>query len=170
MFSEFYYVPTRPASVAGVFVSGQSDCVCSAAAFRGNLVVPSSHHGSAPPPRPPLPLPLLTRRLAFIPAASAAPPLLTSLLAGQPANDPAHSGSPETRFNRSSGRDWVRKSEAEGEEGEEGMERGRKRAAGRWLLYAPTPPPSLIVDHSCLSCINVEVSAQSRKSISALDR
>lgn len=127
------FIRTRLASVAGVFVSGRvivyaarrrSEVTLLFRALTADLPHPLvlSHH-----------LPFLARRLAFIPLPLCNPSLLTSLLAGQPANDPAHSGSPETRFNRSSGRDWVRKSEAEWEKG------GRKRAAGRWLLYAPAP-------------------------------
>lgn len=147
------FIRTRLASVAGVFVSGRAIVYAAAAASGGkrrrsevtllfraltadlpHLLVPSRH--PLPTPHPPL----LTRRLAFIPLPLCNPSLLTSLLAGQPANDPAHSGSPETRFNRSSGRDWVRKSEAKREEGG-GDAGGRKPAAGRWLLYAPPRPP-----------------------------
>lgn len=149
------FIRTRLASVAGVFVSGRlivyaarrrSEVTLLFRALTADLphLLVLSHH-----------LPFLTRRLAFIPLALRNPSLLTSLLAGQPANDPAHSGSPETRFNRSSGRDWVRKSEAAREEEVKGG--GRERQAGGYCMQPP--PPSAILHHFCLSCTNVGVSA-----------
>lgn len=68
----------------------------------------------------PLPHPHSPRRCgslySFRPLSSN-PLLHTSFLVGHPANDLANCGPQETRFNHSSGRDWVRKNEGEGETG-----------------------------------------------------
>ena len=83
-----------------------------------NLVVLSSHRECNAPLSPSLILPpphLAHRCLYSSSLLSTNPSLLSSFVAGQPANDLADNGSRETRFSYSSGHDWAREPERAGD-------------------------------------------------------